>query len=502
METDFEIPEQKLVIEKKLVDQNDLLAVKSIVAANFGSYPIDANWSDTNGWLDQLKKRVEPTAETNREIHNYFENKYGYDSNVSMATGILATITPELTKIACAQLEGYKGPRSWRSVDRASSQILRNKIDSEIKNSSNEKFFKTNPTFKDGLLLIRDVLIPESNPSEIEKKHSEYMKKCISDNTNGKIVLFIPRESDYTHPIVNEDETTPICEASVSILLPLSADERKKFDETNKKSWSALSGRKYANKNSVPPNILVGDNLMGAGFEVLSATSGEAFTIKVNGRNENGFYFARNNVIKKQKFWELTGDLMGVAQRKEDLIPYFSLLYTLHEDGHRLFPQYGIYGEVPTDIPAVMKSIEMGPSLELDPKEMVRAIITEYVSEIIASTSGGELFDGYKADKGNNLFSGYLLSGVVIVNSLVSSGVARFSEGKISVDTSKEAIQKFNNELETVDRLFHKNDPNIKKKIRLAVLTPMAKQLVDALRNHPVPITNLTRREQLLAKSP
>jgi len=33
--------------------------------------------------------------------------------------------------------------------------------------------------------------------------------------------------------------------------------------------------------------------------------------------------------------------------------------------------------------------------------------------------------------------------------------------------------------LEAVDRLFHKNDPNIKAKIRLAVLSPPAKRLID-----------------------
>jgi len=467
------------------MDTNDLLAVRSIISANFGEYPISSDtWSDMSRWKETITSRIDAATLASIETAEYFEGKYGPDNDIAVATRIFSEITPELTTIASNQVEGYKGPRSWMQVDRLSSENLHTKIENILMNPTFNRFLSENATFKDGLLYIKDVLIPISDPKIIDKTHSEYVKKCIKENFDGKIVLNIPLESDYTHPATSDLDRTTISEASASLLIPLSKSDREVFDRVNMHSWEYLAGRKYARTHK-PLNVLVGDSLLGAGFEVFSTTCGETFTFN-NGQNiEHGFYFARNALAKKNRYWQVGGNLMNFTSDEisADLMPYFTLLYVPHENAHKLFPQHGIYGEVTADVPAVIYSLlNSDKKYGLSSKQMIRAMISEYVSEIIESMGGGELFDGYKADKTNNLFRGYLISGVVIMNAMAGSGILKVSNDRMIIDSNPQLIQRFIGELEKVDSLFHKKDPNIRSKIKLAVLTPFARDTVNLFR--------------------
>ena len=476
-------PDQK---QSLFLDREDTQAVESITRANFGLYPVSPDWSKPWEWKDVLASRSSSATSTNRQIHEFFAGKYGNKSDLAVSTGIVAEITPEITTIASIQIESYRGPRSWRSTDRKSSSELSFKIGKILSDASHKEFFLKNPTFKDGLVFIKDTLIPEANPDAIQNLHSSYMEKCIKDNMDGKIVLNIPFESDYTHPVKNESDKTMVCEASVSILLPLEEKERKTFDKLTKSSRDFLLNRKYG-KKSERLNILVGESITGAGFEALSAVSGEAFYLKSDKKIGYGFYLAINNFAKKDPFWRTCGEVMDFDQPEQDadLTPYFTILYVPHENAHVIFPQYDMFGEVPADVPAVIFSIsECNKDFGLDPKQMVRAIFTEYGSEIVESASGGELFAGYKADETNRFLRDYLLSSVVIVNAMADSKLLTVSGGKIHINNDPETIKKFIYDLEAVDSLFHKNDPNIKAKIRLAVLSPSAKRLIDLFRKN------------------
>ncbi|OGM76495.1 hypothetical protein A2394_00720 [Candidatus Woesebacteria bacterium RIFOXYB1_FULL_42_36] len=468
------------------MDQQDMSAVKSITSANFGSYPVSPDWSKPDEWKDVLLARAETAAITNNEIHEFFTHKYGVKSDLAISTGIVAEITPEMTMIASAQIAGYKGPASWRATDKDSSYWLSLKIKNILSNSLYKDFFQKNPTFREGLMLIKDTFIRTGDPDFLQEAHSKYSVKCIKDNSDGKIVLNIPFESDYTHPVKKESDKTMVCEATVSILLPLEESDRKIFNKITRDSRDFLLKRKYA-KSSERLNMLVGDSIAGAGFEALSAVSGEAFYLKYDKKTKYGFYLARNNFAKKEPFWKSCGKLMNFSESELDidLTPYFTLLYVPHENAHIVFPQYDMFGEVPADVPAVIYSItECDRNFGLDQKQMIRAIFTEYASEIVESSTGGELFAGYKADETNRFLRDYLLSSVVIVNAIADTKLLTVSDGKIIIYNDPITFKKFIYELEAVDRLFHKNDPNIKARIRLAVLSPSAKRIIDLLAKH------------------
>lgn len=454
------------------------ICVKEIYLANYGSYPPCPDWSKPNDWQEAFKTLPKKASETNSEIHKYFVEKEGELSDLAVASGIIASITEEVTEIARLQMQGFSGSISWQETAPEASGSLSSKIVSILLKDEYKKFFENNPTFKSGLELINDVLIPESDPDIIASKHSTYLERCISDNAQGKLVLSIPFESDYTNPVSSEKEKTQICEASVCLLLPVQKDERLFFEEINNNSLLFLTGRQHSKKVG-GLKMLIGDVISGAGFEAFNAVSAEAFVFKNNqGIKEYGFYLALNTLAKKETFWKKSGELMRLEDNdlEQDFVNHLAQLYICHENAHKNFPVYGIYGEVPADIPAVIYSMKSS----FDKKQTVRAIITEYVSSVVETISGGELFEGYKADLSNELFRGYLLSGVVIVNAIAESGLVTAEEGNLKLDLDK--TDDFIKSLEQTDNLFHQNDEKTKEEIKLAVLNPEATKIIELFR--------------------
>jgi hypothetical protein len=476
----------------------DIECVEDLVRSYVGVYPTDAPWHEPQSvWIETLKRRKGPISQANSLIHEHFVKEHGMDSDVAITTGILAQITPELTQIAVTQFEqGYHGPKSWQKVNPVSSQILEQKVNSILRDKSKVEYFLHNPSIKKGLDLIQNVLVPLNNPDKIYEKHSEYMKACIEANSNRQPILYIPLESDFTHPVKSEQEKTKICEATVSVVLPIDREDRLEFDKLMLTTWELLKQRKNAHKTNSKLNAIVGINIMGAGFDTLDSTVGESFIIKQNGGHEHGVYLAVNNMAKKIDFWQASTELLNIPSLDDPKKYYrnFLLLYVLHEEGHRLFPVHGIHGEVPADIPAVIYALKISqnpnligitdPNHEFETHEIIKAILTEYVSEIVNGVSDKDWFEGHNSNSGNDLFDGYLLSSVVIVNSIASSGIARVNrERLIDINLSPENLRKLFKDLETIDTKFHNGDEKTLDKIKLAVCNPEARKIVELYRN-------------------
>jgi hypothetical protein len=476
--------------EKPDLTPEDSIYISKLIKSSIGIYPADAPWLEPQtGWIEALRQRKEPITRANHLIHEYFTETKGKSSEISITTGILSEITPELTQIAISQFEqGFTGPKSWQGIEAEASYVLDGKIDKILNNMDNAGFFVENSSVKKGLELIQNVLIKFENPGEIFEKHSEYMKECIQANSNGKPILYIPFESDFTNPVKSEQERTQICEAMVSVVMPMKVTERKELDKLIESTWDQLKERKHAHKTNSKLNVIVGTNIMGAGFEVLDSTVGESFIIKHNGGHEHGFYLAINNLAKKYDFWKASTELINLKTSKDPETYYKNLilLYVLHEEGHRLFPVHGIQGEVPADIPAVMYAIKISlqNNQQFEVHEVLKAIVTEYVSEIVNSVSDTDWIEGHNSNSGNDLFDGYLLSSVIIINALADSGIARVNrEGKIDINLTSENLAKLFDDLETVDAKFHEKDEKTLDKIKLAVANPEAREIIELYRN-------------------
>ncbi len=463
--------------------------IGNTVRTKTGVYPIDAPWHEPkNAWLEVLKERKNIISEANSSIYQYFVETKGSDSIITKATGILAQITPDMTQIAISQFEqGYQGAKSWQEVDPLASISLDKKITIILCDESNTDFFNNNSSIKKGLELIQNVLIKSKNPDEIYEKHSEYMKACIEANAKGEPILYIPFESDFTNPVKSEEDKTQICEALVSVIVPMEKERRVEFDKLTNSTWDRLKERKNAHRTNSKLNVIVGTNIMGAGFEALDSTVGEAFILKNNGSHEHGFYLAINNLSKKMPFWQASTELINSnsASDPETFYKNLTLLYVLHEEGHRLFPVHGIQGEVPADIPAVMYAIKISleNNKDFDVHEVIKAVVTEYVSEIVNTVSDKDWFEGHNSNSGNELFDGYLLSAVVIMNAIAESGIVRVDrESLIDVNITEDNLKKLFDDLEAIDAKFHEKDEKTLEKIKLAVSSPEARKIIELYR--------------------
>ena len=487
--------------EKTNLTPQDLHFIADTVHSAIGIYPPDAPWHDPKEtWPGVLKSRKEPIIWANRAIHEHFVETNGENSEIAQITGILSELTPEITQIAILQFEqGFTGSKSWREVDPEASAELSKKIKSILADNGKSKLFAENPTVKAGLEFINDVLIPSNDPVLINKAYSEYTRLCIDANATGKPIIYIPFESDFTKPVLSESERTQICEAMVSVVMPMEKTERDSFDRLTTATWELLRQRGTPHQINTRINMIVGYNVMESGFGAFDSTVGMAFVLKSKGSHEHGFYLAINNLAKKSKFWQASTELLNthVSSDHQTFSNILTLLYAAHEQSHRLYPEQGTFGEVPADIPAVILALKIAMAPELigneytfQPEEVVAGILTEYVSEIINSVSRDDLFEGHSSNTGNELFDGYLLSAVVIMNAMVESGIVRANEfGKIDVDLSPDKLAKLFEDLEMIDGEFHKKNQRVLDKIRLAVANPEAIKIIELYRDNVDSVT-------------
>ncbi|QQG41262.1 MAG: hypothetical protein HYV90_03755 [Candidatus Woesebacteria bacterium] len=459
--------------------------VSDIVQEAIG-YPPNAPWDRPIAeWVGVLKERFGPVCKANVEIYKHFENK-DKDSDETLIFQIFSELTPEITEIAISQFEqGYNGPKSWREVNKDASDRLEEKIANVL---STGKFSDMLGRLKGvgmALEFIKDVLIPSNDPDYIFQKHSEYIGACIEANSKGEPILFIPFDSDYTNPVENFGEKTQICEASVSVILPIAPEEKTKFDNLAENLWNELKQRK--SQTDIPiPKFIVGKDMAAAGFPVLSSTVGEAVTTDSGKGTEHCIYLALNNLAKKIGYWNISSEIINTYTDKgaETYFNIATFLYLLHEEGHRLFPEYGLYGETTTDIPAVVTAVKMASdNEELYLNDVIKGVLTEYVSEIVTGVSDEAWFEGHRENESNKVFEGYILSGVLILNALTDSGLVRINrEGGIDINATQDNLKLFIADLEAVDAKFYEKDAKTLERISLAVANPEATDIIELYR--------------------
>jgi hypothetical protein len=478
----------------------DLRYIAQIVEAKTGdSYPLDGPWQEPKGlWVGTLERRKETVLDAYKDVHKHYVD-IG-DTKMAIATGIFIKIYPAIADIAISQLkQGYHGPKSWHDVNPKACNNLVEQIDLIRKDPQVNKFLDQNSSIREYLNLIKNVLIPSNDPEKINIEHSKYMKHCINANAKEELVFYAPFGSDFTNPAKDESEMPQICEAIVSLVVPMDGKKREKIDITNRYFWQILKERKHTHQINRGIDEILGYDYMGAGLAVLSATVGEAFVVKSGESHEHGFYLALNNLEKKRIFWQATKELAGgnESDNSTTFINIETRLHSTHEQGHRLTPEFGIFGEIPTDIPSVISNLKvaMAPELidetedtkSLNTNQVVRGILTEFVSETINSVSEKAWFEGRKSNTGNDLFDGYLLSGVMIVNAVTESGVAKAgSNGEIILNTDSKAINKLIGVLEDINEKFHDishgNNRIIRKRIKDAIANPEAEKIIALYR--------------------
>ncbi|KKR73458.1 MAG: hypothetical protein UU16_C0021G0018 [Candidatus Woesebacteria bacterium GW2011_GWA2_40_7] len=406
-------------------------------------YPPNAPWDKPIGeWLGVLKERLGPICKANVEIFKHFENKDN-KSDETLIFEIFADLTPEITEIAISQFEqGYHGPKSWREVNGDASDRLEEKITNALSTDKFSGMLGRSKGIRKALEFVKNVLIHSNDPDYIFRKHSEYIETCVEANANGESILFIPFDSDYTNPVENFGDMTQICEASISVILPIETEERAKFNKLANSLWSRLKQR--GNKTDVSiPKFIVGKDMGAAGFSVLSSTVGEVVTFDSGKGNEHCIYLALNNLAKKIEYWNISSD-------------------------------------IPAVITAVKMAFENGG---YDLHVVITGVLTEYVSEIVTGVSEEAWFEGHRENKSNKIFDGYILSAVLILNSLTDSGLVRMNrEGGIDINATPDNLKLFFADLEMVDAKFYEKDKKILERISLAVANPEALELIDLFR--------------------
>lgn len=397
--------------------------------------PFDGPWNKpANFWPEIFKNRQALANAKNLDILEKFTG----DPDAVVAAKILGRIAQYVTEIAISQEENpSKTPKSWKESNPTASENLTNEINLILEEGVE------NPLFRQGLMLIRDVLVPSKDPNLIYKEQSKYLKACIDANAHGKVIFYIPFLGDFTNPTADDSEIPNVCDAVISILIPLDEEKREKFNEMAELAQSVLGSMEGANKIDEEVNILVGyDLLIAAGFGVFTSTVGEAFVLKNGNKLEHGIYLAINNLVKNIDFWKVVSD------DPDKFFDVATLLNILHELGHRFFPETSLYGELVTDIPTVISAFEIAKDLDLTNEDVARGVLTEYVSGIMKNTP--DLSSGSATNE--NLVGGYYLSSVVIMNEVASAGIAKIEDNKLVIDASPEKIAELSDKLKKIKK--------------------------------------------------
>ena len=442
----------------------------------------DAPWTTSREkWLTLFQSRNELTCGLNREIADHFAQKEPL-SSVALATAIASKITGPLNQIAFSQFEESLGgeiesPKSWKEVDYDASADLDTQIDAILADENYKDFFIQNPSIKMGLELMKNTLIGSSDPAEIFEKHSVYMEACVEANAQGKPTFYFPLGSDFTAPLADVDEIPPICEATISVLLPLNQKEREHFDKLTALTWGALEQRERALCTSRPLKTYVGYDVMGLGFQALNTTVGETFTYVADGPRERGFYLAVNRLAKRENYWGVASQLPGdnFITDNSDFENITTLLYVLHEQGHVLFPKCGLLGEVPADLPTVILALDLAESLGFDSRKVVVGILAEYASNVIDNPP----VDG-NPDKDGDPFSGYAISGILILNALLDSGLVMVNGEELEINLKKQ--NDLITLLEGIDGKFHGGNVLALENIKKVQLNDEAREVIDLFR--------------------
>ena len=229
----------------------------------------------------------------------------------------------------------------------------------------------------------------------------------------GLPLIFVPIDDWLSNPGRKSKGPRKMAEVDIivgrrdhSLGLPdsrLKSLNRNLADEFRHEKWSS--------------QIMLIEWMMGAGFQVFSATTGFSLWDK-------GMVLATN--LPKTK--EVVSHVWRMAGMKgEEVVKYLNTLVGGHELAHNAIDLKALYSELGADAIAARKCIEMiikkGKGWKnMTLTKMVTTILGESAAQAMEKTIGNANNDGYP------------FSGVRMVNVMFETGVVEFKKGKLAVN--------------------------------------------------------------------
>ena len=268
----------------------------------------------------------------------------------------------------------------------------------------------------------------------------------------GLPLIFVPIDDWLSNP--GRKSKGPRKMAEVDIIVGR-RDHRRGLPDRLESLTSNLA-HEFRNEKWSSHRMLI-EWMMGAGFQVLSATSGISLLDK-------GMVLATNLPKTKEtvfRVWRMAG------MKELEVVKYLNTVVGGHELAHNAVDLKALYSELGADAIAARKCLEMiikkGKGWKnMTQTKMVATILGESAAQAMEKTIGNANNDGYP------------FSGVRMVNMMFETGVVEFKKGKLEVNLKQ--LPAYMDKLKEVEGWLVDNKG---QKIRaLGDLSPKAKKFM------------------------
>jgi hypothetical protein len=371
--------------------------------------PVMENNSRIN--LDYYREKVISHKKVNGEIVSYIKSASGENSREYILADIFSNITEGADNLFLNRVrQNYFGLSDVNQ--NPDGEILK------VINYLAELTSHPNPDlYPEDILILTDIIkIMEADRPDATIPlimHAEQL--ALKLFRSGLPVILCLGDTFYSNSKAAESKHLSI-ETDLRLIFPGNVDNLSTMEKV---CWEYLKNMHHQQSAEPQLNGLIGEWMMGAGSQLVAATTGERFysdgyTISIN-------LFKSLPIIRK---------LFGPAGKDAaaDLSGYLILLDLLHEQGHTFFhdPKYE---ETDADLTAVTGAVMHCPQLGLDTEIMLLCILGEYLMQAESATTGHGVFDSYQQ------------SGIFIIGKLDECGLVKLNGNKLAVNPDPDNIR-------------------------------------------------------------
>lgn len=214
-----------------------------------------------------------------RELVNSICVKEGRGSDIAVAAQIALAISVPLDEICFQQITVMpKEPASWRAIAPVASQALISAINQILVTDYMASYLGKNQGMRQTLMTLRDEVIIEDDPLRLVQLARRMEEHALASyHQKGQLVLLLTLSQWFTDTDHDLGDTYNILEPDMRLLLPYEEKTKNELDDIVAAFWE-IAKRLSPNANDSPaPSVIIGEALLGAGSEVLTQGSGEAF---------------------------------------------------------------------------------------------------------------------------------------------------------------------------------------------------------------------------------
>jgi hypothetical protein len=383
--------------------------------------------------IDYYRQQIKKHQTSVTEISEMISERYGSNSQEAKLCQIIAQITSPVDQIFLDQVnQTNQGKKAigYRKLNPSAVSEINQHLD-DVQKQTSAIICPENLA----ILAILKTALGVSNPDEILSYIKKAEQIALSLSLRGVPTVLFSGDVFYSNHEANQRNRFGI-EIDTRLLLPRFNLKSFAISKIEQATWKYLTDL-HGNPPGIDvPKGLIGFYLMGAGSQLVAATTAERFysngyTISVN-------LFKSLPII--QKFITRRG-----LTTPDNLEIYPLLINLVHEQGHT-FLDNPKFEEIDADSSAMAGLFVLSRQLGLDPEIMAISILGEYYMQTVNAFSGHVVLDSYKQ------------SGVIVIKQMFQQGLVSISDGKLSTQMNPSNLGKFCQSMMDLHTSIHQGD--------------------------------------------